>query len=160
MMCWFVGCTKAGLGGWAEKNITEQGYETYTPRIVGADGKSSENLFSRYLLVHCGDHMENYRRLNSTRGMKKLLPVHLEEPIPLPRGYVDELRQRMGLLSTLETAEEVTKEFLPGQEVEITLGPYAGMKGTFQERKKGLARLVMFAIGGQTVVHVPLQNIA
>jgi len=156
VMRWFAYATHAGMTSFAEKQVSGQGYETYSPRIR----EDGEHLFPNYGLVRCGDHAVNYGRLNSTKGVKRLLPQHCENPIPLRDGMVESLREHVGVLGSLAAAEGVMREFVEGEEVRVDSGPYCGLVGTFQKRRRGCLQLLMIAFGAPRVVQVPLQNIA
>lgn len=156
---WYVGQTRAGLGPWAEKNLAAQGYRNYAPRILDETGEPGEpggNLFSRYLFVLSPDDERHHSRINSTRGMQKLLPLFVEDPLPLRDGYVDDLMARVGLMGRLEVAEEITYDYLKDDTIDVTAGPYAGKTGTFEYRKRGLAMLMMRMLGAPRLVPVPL----
>lgn len=158
---WYVGQTRSGLGPWAEKNLTNQPefvYEVYAPRILGEDGRTGENLFTRYVMIRMVPTREAFSCVNSTRGMNKLLPLHSETPLSLPRGYVDDLRSRVGELGRLDAAEEVTYDYARSQMIEVTSGPWVGQVGSYDYRKKGLAMLMMRMMGRQVTVPVPLAN--
>lgn len=153
---WFVGQTRAGLGPWAEKNLAAQGILHYVPRIIGPDGVTGVNLFTRYLFVCLDPTSRNFTRVNSTRGMHKLLPLYSESPTQCRPGYVEELIRRVGVMGRLEDAEEVTYDYVKNEQVAVVCGHLAGSSGTFQHRKKGLAMLLMYVMGRQTLVGVPL----
>lgn len=158
-MPWYVGQTKAGLGPWAEKNLLAQPDivdEVYVPRILGPDGKTGENLFSRYLFVHCEENSRHHSTINSTRGMNRLLPLRVETPLSVRNGYVEDLIARVGKMGTLDKAEEVTYDYATDEQIRIVNGPWAGKVAPFQYRKKGLAVLLLVVLGRPRLVPVPL----
>lgn len=153
---WFAYATHAGMTSFAEAQVSTQGYETYSPRLL----EDKEHLWPNYGLVRCGDNAINYGRLNSTKGVKRLLPLHCEEPIPLRDALVQALRDHVGHLGSLASAEAVLREYAEGENVRVDSGPYSGLVGTFQKRRRGCLQLLMIAFGAPRVVSVPLQNIA
>lgn len=157
---WYVGQTRSGLGPWAEKNLRNQPEfvsEVYTPRIIGEDGVTGENLFTRYLFVRIVKHPRSFSSVNSTRGMHKLLPLYCENPVPISTGYVNDLQNRVGAMGTLDVVEEVTYEYVRDERIEVTNGDWMGKIGTFQYRKRGLAMVLMRMMGRETLVGVPLK---
>lgn len=155
---WYVGQTRSGLGPWAEKNLAAQGIPSYAPRIFGPDGESGENLFPRYLFVRLPIHPRAFTAANNTRGMHKLLPLHSEDPLSLPRGYIEDLQARVGLLGRLDVVEEITYDYAREEKIEITCGPWSGKTGEYQYRKKNVAMIMMKIMGRPMVVPVPIQN--
>ena len=164
-MVWFVGKKIPGVGDLAAEQLYNQNILYYEPRIRGEDGEM-EYLYPSYLLVSLDDSLgaaylrHQIVRVNRTRGMKRLLPTHLETPLVLPDGYVDKLRTRVEVFMTMDRVEEVNEEYLPNQEVEISCGPWAGRKGIFQRKKKGCLMVLLTLLGTRREVPIPLQNIA
>lgn len=156
---WYAGQTRSGLGPWAEKNLkaqTEHVVAVYTPRIVGPDGVTGENLFSRYVLVKIRKHQRSFTAVNSTRGMQKLLPLRCEEPLSLPDGYVEDLMARVGRMGTLDDAEEVTRSYAKDDPIWVTHGPFIGEHGLYQYRKRGVAMMMMRILGAERLVPISL----
>jgi transcription antitermination factor NusG len=150
--------TKSGLGAVAERHLKQQEFDAWLPRIRDERG-SLVPLFPRYLFVVVGDTSPaDWRAVNGTKGVDKLLPLHLEKPGRLREDYMRDLRDRVDQMQTIESALEVTYSYVEGESVRIECGPYAGYVGTFQQKRKGVAKLLMCLLGGQSVVSVPLQN--
>lgn len=155
---WYVGQTRSGLGPWAEKNLTAQSYRHYVPRVLDPDGQPGGNLFPRYILIHCPPSELHWSRINSTRGMHKLLPIFAEEPLPVRDRVVDDLMARVGLMGRLDVAEEIVYDYAREQRIEVTCGEWAGRHGEYQYRKRNLAKILIAMMGRKVEVTVPLHH--
>lgn len=149
-----------------------QGFEIFSPsrveRVVdrGRAEERRQRLFEPYLFVAFDrdEPAQRWRRINSTRGVERLLPLHLEMPVPLPSsgpGSVDGWRLRIeGGEFTTELRLEVLG-YLRGESVPVVAGTYAGHVGTFVEQRGRSARLMMRVVGGAPVpVAVPIECVA
>ena len=106
---WGVAVNRSGMVRVAEENLRKQQFDVYAPRVMDESGRLVP-LFPRYVMVRVGDDSpQDWRAVNGTRGVEKLLPFHTEEPSALPPGYVEELRERVSHLQTLESAIDASR---------------------------------------------------
>jgi hypothetical protein len=79
--------------GYAAKNLKDQHFETFMPTVrhrVFSRGRVHEvdkPLFGGYLFIALDLSDWYWRKVNSTRGVIHLLPMHAEEPVP-PAGGI------------------------------------------------------------------------
>jgi transcription antitermination factor NusG len=156
----YVGRAKSGMMKVAEASLVAAGFGFFSPRIVGEDGETTEALFGRYFFVSCSGSRADFGKINNSRGVARLMPLHLEEPLRLPEGYLPRLRKALEEdAANLSKAEEVAESFSRGQSVLVKCGSYAGVSGTFEKRKKGLLEITFALLGRNHVVCVPQQNV-
>jgi transcription antitermination factor NusG len=139
------------------RNLERQGFEgVYVPTTP----KSSRALFPGYGFVALdvsGGSGPYWQRINSTRGVVKLLPSHLEKPLSLPIGFVCELRD--ALLNYADELEVVSR-WTSGAMVEIRSGALTGFVGEMVRYHKGSLELLLTLLGTQRRVIVPSHQCA
>ena len=156
----YVGRAKSGMMKVAEQSLVSAGFGFFHPKIVGEDGITLESLFGRYFFVSCSGARSDFGKINNSRGVARLMPLHLEEPLKLPEGYLPRLRKVLEEdAANLGKVEEVVESFSRGQSVLVKCGQFAGIPGTFEKRKKGLLEITFALLGRQHVVCVPQQNV-
>jgi transcription antitermination factor NusG len=139
------------------RNLERQGFEgVYVPTTP----KSSRSLFPGYGFVELdisGGAGPYWQRINSTRGIVKLLPSHLEKPLSLPIGFVRELREA---LSSYADEIEIVTRWTAGSAVEIRSGAFAGFVGEMVRYHKGSLELLLTLLGTRRRVIVPSHQCA
>lgn len=168
MLRWYAVRAKFGEITWAEANLAAQRFDVFSPfkieRVVDRRCvvESRRRLFEPYLFAAFDrdEPEQRWRRINSTRGVERLLPLHLELPTPLPAGCVEAWRRRAeaGEFTTELRLEALA--YLRGDPVPVVEGTYAGHVGAFVEQRGRNARLMMKIVGGAPVpVDVPIECI-
>ena len=93
---WYCIQTRPNQEQIAVEHLNNQDFENHYPTIVMVSPKGNRNtrpLFPNYLFVHLDLQEERWKRVNGTRGVKRLLPT-AESPIPLPEGFIEALMSR------------------------------------------------------------------
>lgn len=122
---WFVAQIKPNSHRVAERNLTRQGFETFCPKEqtterVGSKFRPARRLlFPGYLFVRLDPSKGEWRAVNSTTGVAKLVQTG-EHPVSIPTGLVDVLRVHC---DKDETWIGLT-ELQPGEQVRMTSGPF------------------------------------
>jgi transcription antitermination factor NusG len=88
---------------YALRNLVSQGFTTYCPTKRehwvwhGKKRERERTIFNNYLFVMLDLRSvdQKWRKINSTRGIIRLLPIHSEFPDPLPNQFVPELQDQM-----------------------------------------------------------------
>lgn len=169
---WYVAGAHAGLEDVAKYRLSQQFLESYIPvynEPLGGGRYKTRRLFPCYIFVELdldGDGVQApdwravARWVNSTRGVTKLLPLHLEKPLPLPVGFVEDLRLscESGNFDPL-SVEELARSYVKGQTVPIASGDFAGFSGPLSYYKKGCAVILLTLLGAQREVHIPLHQV-
>lgn len=152
MQRWYVAQTLPGLELTAERNLIRNGLEA-------EDLCSTRRVFPGYLFIRLLAAGEA-ALVNRTRGILKMLPRHAESPLPLPDGFVDDLRRRLkdGDLSPLGE-EQFLMRWLPGDLVSATAGPFRDQRGRFLRYGKECAVVLGYLLGCECEYKIPLAQI-
>ena len=122
------------------------------------DGRAS--LYPGYIFVEL-DGFDFAAAVNRTRGVRKLLPVHSERPLPLPRGFVEGLREAVGRGDYDERSEaERLLRFVPQEEVTMISGPFRDHHGRFLRYHKGAGVVLFVLLRREMEVLIPLHQLA
>ena len=133
-MHWFLIYTKPRQEKCALQNLEQQGYQCYLPILPkeklrqGALALSDEPLFPRYLFINLAqDFMaKSWSPIRSTKGVSRLVRFGAE-PARIDDALVDLLRAHEA--NALAKPERL---FNPGERVQLTEGPFAGIEGIYQ----------------------------
>jgi transcriptional antiterminator RfaH len=123
---WFLAQLKPNAAGIAEKNLRRQGFRTFLPREArtrprnGRFVTTTRPLFPGYIFVGFDAGKGLWRRVNSTHGITKLVSFGTD-PAQVPRPLVAQLMARCDAQANLLPP----KHLKPGDQVEITKGPFA-----------------------------------
>ncbi len=152
---WFVIQTKPASEIRVEKNLLNQGIETFLPlyeTFQSCGGRLVQKirpLFPNYLFARL-DLDLHYYKVKWTRGVNKILGNEAE-PLPVSDSIVETIKSRCkgGNLVRLE------EEWKEGDPVQIASGPFKDLTGIFQKKmsEKGRVRILLNLIG----VDVPVQ---
>ena len=125
-MTWYVIQCKANQQQRAESNLRNQGFATYCPfikaeRIVRRQRVvRNEAVFPGYLFIQL-DPGSNWRALNSTRGVGKIISFN-----GCPRSVDDELIE--ALHRQFDAQEQPVALYKPGDTVQITEGCFKNIQ--------------------------------
>jgi transcription antitermination factor NusG len=145
---WYVAAIMAGYEATAVEHCSRQGFELYVPMLLDRridQGKRIEvrrPRFKGYGFVALDLDQDQWRSVNGTRGVRHLLPLHLERPSPLPMGFIERLQAEP------EKAEEIIIAFAVDDMVRFIAGPFASYTATILSQDGGMlrARLELGAI--------------
>lgn len=117
-------------------HLRNQGYDAFLPTLArevlrrGKPALLSEPLFPHYLFIRLSDVTDSWGPIRSTRGVSRLVTFG-DVPLPVADAIVTGLQMREQELPAGEGAQPL---FAPGQQVEITGGPLAGLEAVFAAR--------------------------
>ncbi len=120
---WFVVHTKPRQEFCALENLKRQGYECFLPLIQmqkirgGKCIEEIESLFPRYLFIRLIEGVSNFSPIRSTRGVAGLVRFS-GVPACVSDQLIEELRR---------VPHEAESLFNPGDRLEVTSGPFAGI---------------------------------
>lgn len=153
---WFLAQLKPNSSHIAERNLTRQGIRTFLPtedctkRMRGKFVTAPRPLFPGYIFVQIDTGAGNWRTINSTHGITRLVSFG-REPAPLPLDIVSQLMLRCDAAGKLLPPTLLK----PGDQVCLTSGPFADFVGRIEaiapERR---IWVLMEILGGQTRVAV------
>jgi len=130
---WHVVHTRPYAETLAAVNLSRIGYPICYPyfhkvtRHARRTTKVLAPLFPRYLFVKFDVSRDRWRRINSTRGVARLI-VQGEMPQPVPIGIIESILRQINQDGTIRTLSL----FEPGQIVRIENGPLADLVATFE----------------------------
>jgi transcriptional antiterminator RfaH len=152
-MHWYLIYTKPRQEKCALQNLEQQGYQCYLPLLPkeklrqGAVALSEEPLFPRYLFINLAqDFMaKSWSPIRSTKGVSRLVRFGAE-PARIDDALVDLLRAHES--SVLLEPERL---FNPGERVQLTEGPFAGIEGIYQMADGDRRVMVLIELMGKKV---------
>ena len=130
---WYVVHTRPRAEAQAIFHLEMEGYRVFCPRYrktVRHARKATivlAPLFPNYLFVRLDVSRDQWRSVNGTRGVVRLL-TRGETPQPVPNGIIDALQTKMRADGTMDW----TSTFKVGVAVRIADGPFAEFLGTLE----------------------------
>lgn len=144
-----------GLEATALYHLDRDGFEAYSPAVANKKAR----LFPGYIFVKLANR-EDCFPVNRTRGIMRLLPAHLSEPLALPSDFVSSLMSRVDEGEFDEISEEsLLRKFIPGEIVTALLGPMRDQRGQFLRYRKGCGVVLGYLLGKQFEYDVPLHQL-
>ena len=150
MARWYAVHTKPRQERTALLHLERQGFTCYLPlirerrRIRRQTQWISSAFFPRYLFAHLDLARQNTAPIRSTQGVVGLVRFGLE-PAALPDGFVDRLRQECG-----DAGATHVVEWQAGEALEVTEGPFAGLRAVFAARDGEARVIVLMELLGRT----------
>jgi transcription elongation factor/antiterminator RfaH len=151
---WYVAQLKPHGENSAILHLRRQGYDVFCPRLTRTVRHARKicqvlaPLFPGYLFLHFDPLHQPWRSVNGTFGVARLITAH-DMPRPVPVGVVEELQGRIDGGGALQWQPE----FLPGDMVRLTQGPFAEMIGTLEHLDAaGRVRVLLNLLGRDVVV--------
>lgn len=132
-MNWYLIHTKPRLEQCALENLQNQGFECFMPQIRaeklrrGKLVEVDEPLFPRYFFIQLdtGNHAQSWHPIRSTKGVSRLVSFG-QEPAKVGDDLVSHIRAQCG------STEVQQRHFTPGETVQISDGPFAGLEAIYQ----------------------------
>lgn len=131
---WFLAQLKPNSSAIAQRNLARQGIASFLPveeatiQRANRFEKRTRPLFPGYLFVGLAPESSQWRAVNSTRGITRLVRF-AEAPQPVPDALVAELRARCDATGCLRP----TAEFDTGETVRVTAGPFSDFVATVEQ---------------------------
>jgi transcription elongation factor/antiterminator RfaH len=146
---WYVVHTQPRAEGQAVCHLEMQGYRVFCPRYrrTVRHARKAKSvlapLFPNYVFVRLDTSHNQWRRINGTRGVLRLL-TQGETPQPVPNGIVDGLQSKMRADGTMDW----TPTLKIGAAVRITDGPFTEFLGTLEHfDAAGRVRVLLDLLG-------------
>lgn len=164
---WYVAATHPLQELLAKSELEKQGVQAFLPRFLksrvskGREITTTEPLFPGYIFPRFNVEEERWRFINSTRGVRKLLPLWSEMPTPIRSPIIDDLLgQCSGEIIQEDEADHIVSKFIPiGSSVEISAGPLTGLTGRVKLSKKDRVQVVLEIFGRRTPVDMKPTNV-
>lgn len=144
MDSWYLLYTKPGLEDAVAFRLSRAGYEVLNPKLTqrrmfrGTVRQTLIPLFPRYVFLKMNLY-ESFRMVKYTRGVSRIVGTEYE-PTVVDEQIVREIQSR---LDSLGIASASQQKLSVGEEVEIKVGPFAGMSGEFLLSMNGQDRVTL-----------------
>lgn len=142
---WYCGQTLPGRHFEARDRLLDQGFEAVLPlgaRQLPGGALRIAPLFGPYLIVRFDVSRPGWRRIASTRGMRRLFGSSPERPTSLREDDAEAIR------SLSVTTSEVDGPPERGQAVRVVEGPWRGRVGLCIDIAAGVVRALLFIDAG------------
>ncbi len=158
---WFILQFKPNSHYQAEKNLTQQGFETFLPLHDTTSRKSSrfistsKPLFPGYMFVRFNIADTNWHKINSTYGVSRLITFNSILK-PTPTSFVNSLMKRYDLLGKLIPIKKLKK----GDQVTVLKGPFANFIATVEKYEADQRIWILMDLMGRKIkIQTPSDNL-
>ncbi|HCS29508.1 MAG TPA: transcription/translation regulatory transformer protein RfaH [Spongiibacteraceae bacterium] len=149
----------------ALENLQRQGYSVFFPQMRLLRQRRAglvpviESLFPRYIFILLDNINDNWAPIRSTRGVVELVKS-AGRPLAVPDAVIEELSSRQ--VVGLDYIDLVgSSDLVPGEEVHITSGPFAGNPAEFYARKADDRVVVLLNImHSKQTIELPARAVA
>ena len=130
---WFILQFKPNAHHQANKNLNQQGFETFLPLVDKTSRKLSrfinisKPLFPGYMFIRFNKTESEWHKINNTLGVSRLITFNsiLKS---IPTSFIDSLMKRYDLSGKLLPIQKLKK----GDEVTVLKGPFADFIATVE----------------------------
>lgn len=154
-MKWYVVHTKPHKEIQVNHTLQNQEFETFLPlvEVWRARRRRIENepLFSCYMFVRADPEQTKFSDIGWTPGVRHILGSQHGLPNPVPDELVEYIRHQVNAV------RGEPSPFKPGEQVEITEGPFTDIKVVFEAHLSGYERsqVLVNILGRLTRYEVP-----
>lgn len=161
MRAWYCVQTKVKSEFTAAENLKRQKYEVYLP-LAFADKRTRRRttsetspLFPGYLFVRLSTGSDDWRPIQSTRGVMTLVRFG-DIPAPVPAEIIDALiahENEQGIHQVFET------DYRQGEAVKVIDGPFEFLDAVIHSNAKDRIFILLDILGNKTKVEVNYRDI-
>ena len=154
---WFILQFKSNSHHKAEKNLNQQGFETFLPlynstsRNLSRFRNTSKPLFPGYMFIRFDRAETHWHSINNTYGVSRVITFNsiLKST---PTTFVENLIKRYDLSGNLLPVEKLKK----GDQVKVLKGPFANFIATIEKYEDDQRIWILMDLMGQeTKVQTP-----
>lgn len=151
---WYLVSLKPGGLARAQQNLFRQGIESFCPRrrrterLRGRMVTGLRPLFPGYLFISVAHHAVNWRSVNATYGIVKVVCLEPGRPSRVPTAVIDALVAGDASLNGERAAHDI---FSPGDDVRVAAGPFADFVARVEAMSDKDRILVLLDMMGRTV---------
>ena len=130
---WFILQFKPNAHHQANKNLNQQGFETFLPLYDATSRNASRfinanrPLFPGYMFITFDRTETAWHKINNTYGVSRLITFNSKLK-PIPTIFIDNLMMRYDLSGKLLPVKELKK----GDQVKVLMGPFADFIATVE----------------------------
>jgi len=160
---WYIVQTKAGKEISASVEIVNKGFQVFVPLRPATITRNRRRvdtvrpLFPRYIFTAFVEKEKTYGVIRYARGVSHLLCDTDGVPQPVPDRVVASVRKREQTLSAM--AGRFKTGYQPGDEVKISVGPYADFIGKYLGEDRGKISVIILLFNRPMMVEVPIDAI-
>lgn len=149
---WYVVRSKTRKEDYAVQQLERRGVSVFMPRIAEAGSELIAPLFPGYLFVHIA-LLEQYYRVAWTPGVRSFVSFGAV-PTPVQDGVVYLIAASAGEGGVIQPAAR----FQPGDRVQITGGPLAGLMAIIERpcSRRGRVKVLLDFLRNGTAVELPV----
>lgn len=120
-----------------------------------------KNLYSGYVFVECILHGEVMNELRNTTNVIDFLKGRGKEAIPEPLRECEVMRM-MGAADEMVDVPDADNDFIVGESVKVTTGPFNGFTGVIEEvnREKRKLKVMVKIFGRKTPLELENSEVA
>lgn len=155
---WFAAETLPRSEVLAERHLQRQGFSSFCPRFRKTRRHARRidevlaPVFPGYVFVRFDRDRDQWRAINGTLGIRRLVGQSPSHPQPMPTSAIEALLARCegGIIRS------IVPECVPGQQVRLMCGPFADQLALVEQLdERGRVRVLLNILGGQMSVRVP-----
>ena len=153
---WFVVHTLPQRDCSAERQLANQGFRTFLPKIIKTVRHARTlrtvraPVFPSYIFVALDLGRDRWRCINGTLGVAGLIMAN-QRPQPIPSGVIEalyDLQDESGML-------RFDRSLTAGQRIRVRAGPFAQAVGTLERLDdKGRVRVLLEIMGGHVTAQL------
>lgn len=159
---WYVAETQPRAEQVAQRNLKQQGYPSFCPRLRKQRRHARKvdevlvPLFPGYVFVSFDRERDSWRSINGTIGVRSLIGSSLSAPQTMPEAVMNALFLRC----TDDVLDGFFQTVEPGQEVRLGSGPLADLVGkVVRLDPHGRVRVLLDILGGHTPVDIAVEQL-
>lgn len=156
-MDWYAATTHMNQELTAKRELEQQGIRSFLPRytsrrIIRRQSVTvTKPLFPGYIFPWFDIEEESWRFINSTRGIRKLMPTWSEFPTPVSNAVIQSLLDQCDDEETV--TEEIVSNLIPiGSFVRIDEDPFKGLVGEVNLSDGNQVSVVVLMFGRPTSI--------
>lgn len=148
---WYVAQLKPNGFEKAQINLARQGFETFMPvretstRHARRVQTKLKPIFSGYIFIRFGDDRADWRKINSTLGIARLVSFEKNTPAPVPDALMAGLRARCGEDGQLLPMTDLKI----GERVKLVAGAFVSFVGEIEDLVNENRVRILFEFMGQ-----------
>ncbi len=137
--CWYVAQLKPNGFNKAQLNLVRQGFVCFMPMrkvTVRHARKLSTGLrpiFPGYIFISFGLDKGDWRKINSTLGVNRLISFHEGRPTQIPEALIKGMMARCDDMNVLKPISD----WKTGEKVRLVSGPFADYIGLVEDLVSG-----------------------
>lgn len=162
---WFCANTNPKAEHLATRELRAAGFDVFLPlgrsstQLRGYSPSIASPLFPSYLFVAFDLAEDPWVTVNLTRGVRRLMPVHAEQPSSIPADIIEALQAQaddLGILDVGDAIETVIRH-VPGSLLKVLEGPFQSFVGQCVEHK-GQRVALLLGLFGRPPVKISLRS--